>query len=112
MVRSQRYLEIIEEEKLVENARVVGEYLQQGLRMLAEEFPGKVTGVRGKGLFIAFDLPDTAMRNRVLSAAAENDVLALPSGHTAIRFRPALTLSKDEADEGVRRLRKALTQAL
>jgi len=67
--------------------------------------------VRGRGLFIAFDLPDKAMRDRTLAACLEHGVIGLASGANAIRFRPSLVLSKDEADEGVRKLRRALASA-
>jgi L-lysine 6-transaminase len=111
MVRCQRYLEIIDEENLVENARVVGDHLLARLREMAEEFSGVVTNVRGRGLFIAFDLPDKAMRDRTLAACLEHGVIGLASGSNAIRFRPSLVLSKEEADEGVRKLRRALASA-
>jgi len=111
MVRCARYLEIIEEEKLIENARVVGDHLQGRLRELAEEFPGIMSNVRGRGLFIAFDLPDKAMRDKTLAACLENGMMGLASGASAIRFRPHLVLSREEADEGVRKLRRAITAA-
>jgi L-lysine 6-transaminase len=113
MVRACRYLEIIEEESLVENARVVGEFLMEKLRELALEFPGRMGNVRGKGLFIAFDLPDGATRGKVLSTwLQKHNVMGLASGENAIRLRPALTLGKDEALLGVQRLRATLTEAL
>ncbi|MBK8597413.1 MAG: L-lysine 6-transaminase [Holophagales bacterium] len=113
MVRACRYLEIIEEESLVENARVVGEFLMEKLQELALEFPGKMGNVRGKGLFIAFDLPDGATRGKVLSTwLQKHNVMGLASGENAIRLRPALTLGKDEALLGVQRLRATLTEAL
>jgi L-lysine 6-transaminase len=108
MVRCMRYLEIIAEENLVENARVVGEYLLARLRELADEFPGVVTNVRGRGLFTALDLPDKETRDRALAACLENGLIALASGQFAIRFRPALNLSHGEADEGARKLRRAI----
>ena len=111
MIRSARYLEIIDEENLIENARVVGEHLQARLRELAEEFPGVMTNVRGRGLFIAFDLPDKETRDRTLAACLENGMMGLASGANAVRFRPHLVLSKDEADEGVRKLRRAISAA-
>jgi L-lysine 6-transaminase len=111
MIRCARYLEIITEDNLIENARVVGEHLQGRLRELAEEFPGIMSNVRGRGLFIAFDLPDKGTRDRALAACLENGLMGLASGANAIRFRPHLVLSKDEADEGVRKLRRALSAA-
>ncbi len=111
MIRCARYLEIITEDNLIENARVVGEHLQSRLRELAEEFPGVMSNVRGRGLFIAFDLPDKGTRDRTLAACLENGLMGLASGANAIRFRPHLVLSKDEADEGVRKLRRALSAA-
>jgi L-lysine 6-transaminase len=111
MIRCARYLEIIEEDKLIENARLVGEHLLARLREMATEFTGTISNVRGRGLFLALDLPDKSMRDRALSACLENGLIALASGASAIRFRPALTLSRDEADEGVRKLRRAIASA-
>ncbi|HSD71989.1 MAG TPA: L-lysine 6-transaminase [Thermoanaerobaculia bacterium] len=110
MVRCGKYLQIITEENLADNARVVGEHLVGRLRELAEELP-VISNVRGRGLFIAFDLPDKEMRDRTLSACLDNGLIALASGAAAVRFRPALNLSRDEADEGVRKLRRAVASA-
>jgi L-lysine 6-transaminase len=111
MIRCGRYLEIIAEENLIENARVVGDHLQGRLRELATEFPAAMSNVRGRGLFIAFDLPEKAMRDRTLAACLDNGLMGLASGAHAIRFRPHLILSKEEADEGIRKLRRAITAA-
>jgi L-lysine 6-transaminase len=108
MVRCARHLEIIQEDGLIENARVVGEHLQGRLSELAREFPGVMTNVRGRGLFTAFDLPDKETRDKTLAACLENGLMALASGANAIRFRPHLILTKPEAEEGVRKLRRAL----
>jgi L-lysine 6-transaminase len=110
MVRCTKYLEIIEQENLIENARTTGEHLLSRLRELAAELPA-ITNVRGRGLFVAFDLPDKDTRDRTLAACLENGLIALASGVSAIRFRPALTLSPSEADEGVRKLRRAVQAA-
>jgi L-lysine 6-transaminase len=111
MIRCAKYLEIIAEENLIENARAVGEYFVGRLRELEDEFSGVVTNVRGRGLFCALDLPDKAMRDRTLTACLDHGMIGLASGHSAIRFRPALNLSRDEADEGVRKFRRAIAAA-
>ncbi|HEX2165048.1 MAG TPA: L-lysine 6-transaminase [Thermoanaerobaculia bacterium] len=112
MIRCQRYVEIIEEEDLLANAREVGGELLAGLRRLEDRFPGGVTNARGRGMFLAFDLPDTETRNKALAKLIESDVLGLPSGADAIRFRPPLVLSRDEAAEGLARVERALAGLL
>ena len=57
MIRSTHFLRIIEKEGLVENARKVGDYFLNALRDLQNEQP-MISAVRGRGLFIACDLPD------------------------------------------------------
>jgi len=107
MVRFQRFLEIIEEDKLVENARVVGDHLLAGLRGVEAEFPALVSNSRGRGLMIAFDtLPEA--RKALLGKCFDQGMLVLPCGSRSVRFRPPLTLSRSEADQGLDILRRAL----
>lgn len=108
MIRCQRYVEIIEEEDLLENAARVGGELLEGLRGLERAFPGKVTNARGRGMFLAFDLPDAGLRDRVVAAMLEHDVIGIRSGERAIRLRPPVSLSPEDAAEGLRRIEKAL----
>jgi L-lysine 6-transaminase len=108
MVRSQRHLEVIDEEDLVENAATVGEGLKAQIEEMASEFSSTVSNVRGRGLMIAFDLPTAEMRERVIRDLTDAGVLALPSGHQSVRFRPHLNLTREEASEGVARLRKVI----
>ncbi|MFN7943680.1 MAG: L-lysine 6-transaminase [Thermoanaerobaculia bacterium] len=112
MVRCQRVIEIIEEDDLLANVRRVGDFVLDGFRRLEEIFPGRVTNARGRGFFLAFDLPDTETRNRTLKALNEVDVLGLASGHRAVRMRPPLVMSRAEAEEGLRRIERALASLL
>jgi L-lysine 6-transaminase len=110
MVRAQRYFEIIEEEKIVENTATVGAYFIGELMRFASEFPNLVSNVRGRGLMAAFDLPSGEQRDAAINAMMAQDVMVLSSGQQSIRFRPALNLSMDEAAEGLRRMEKALKE--
>jgi len=110
MVRAQRYLEVIAAEKLVENARVVGEYLLTGLQALSVEFASKVSNPRGRGLFAAFDLPDDTVRKQFRAKCMEKGLIVLPSGERSIRFRPPLNVSAAEIDLGMNIIRDALKQ--
>jgi len=107
MVRSQRVLETIEEESLVDNARQRGETLLNALRELEKRHP-MVTQSRGRGLMCAFDLADGATRDKVLSAARDKGLLGLGCGDASIRFRPALTVTDAEILKGVDMLDEAI----
>ena len=96
MVRFQIILEIIEQEKLLENAKTMGEFLLGEMRNLAEEFPAYVTNPRGLGLFAAFDLPSQTERDKVIAGLLKNKLLMLPSGDNAIRFRPHLNVARED----------------
>jgi L-lysine 6-transaminase len=108
MVRFGRYLEIITEERLVENARVVGDHLLKGLSKLQDELGGLVSNARGRGLMIAFDLPDPELRKKAHGKIVEAGCLLLTCGQRSIRFRPPLNLSAAEADAALEMARKAL----
>ncbi len=108
MVRFTRILEIIEEDDLVENARVVGEYLLAQLGELASEFES-MSNVRGRGLLCAFDLPDEAGRDACLNGCMDNGMLALGCGTVSLRFRPPLQTTTEHVDQGIGVLRKVLS---
>jgi L-lysine 6-transaminase len=96
-VRSTHYLRIIEEEKLVANAREKGEMFLSGLRDLSRKHP-VVTAPRGRGLMLAFDLPDTAQRDAFWKGCYELGLLVIRCGERSIRLRPVLDV-KDEIVE-------------
>jgi L-lysine 6-transaminase len=106
MVRCARYLEIMHEEKLVENAAEVGAYFKEGLHRLEAEFDA-VTNVRGMGLFLAMDLPDGEMRGEVWKECWNRGVAVLRCGPVSIRFRPPLVFSREEVDRTLETLRAA-----
>jgi len=112
MVRARLYLEIIAEEKLIEHARTQGERLLAGLSELAAETKGKISNVRGAGLFCACDLPDAATRKALLEATWAEGVMMLPSGEHSLRFRPALNIPPDVLDQGLSLFAKAARRIL
>ncbi len=108
MVRFSRYLEIISEERLVDNAAQVGGYLLSRLREVEQEFPSFVSNSRGLGLFCAFDMPSGEKRLELRQKTFDGGLLLIGCGERTIRFRPPLNLSEPEVDEGIDIIRKAL----
>ena len=112
MVRATKYLQIMDEDNLIENAASVGEYLQSKIHALRDKYAGKVTNSRGKGLMCAFDLPSPEVRSKFLSKVKENGVLIVGCGVRSVRFRPPLNLTRADVDEGLAFIDKTLGQVL
>jgi L-lysine 6-transaminase len=112
MVRATQYLKIISSENLVENAREVGAHILGELEKIRAEFPDVLSNIRGKGLMIAFDLPDADTRGRLLKRTFANGIIVAGCGKRSIRFRPPLNLRKEEADEGIGLIRKAIKETV
>ena len=110
MVRATRMLEIIQEEHLVENARIVGNYLLENLSNLEKEFPSLVSNSRGLGLFCAIDIDSKERRETLKTKANEKGLILIGCGERTIRFRPPLNISMGEVDEGVAMIRTCLKE--
>jgi acetylornithine aminotransferase len=97
-------LEIMEQERLVENAAEVGEYLMQSLR---DAHLPHVVEVRGRGLMIGIelDIPYKEPRQKLVK---EQHCFTGCSGTNVLRLLPPLCLTKAEADSFVEKLRKVL----
>ena len=108
MIRCQKYLEIIEEEKLVENAAIQGEHLLKGLNQLAEKHPDKIFNTRGLGLMCAFDLPSTEKRDKLQKELYSNGLIILGCGEKTIRFRPPLVITSDLIDQALNIVEKSI----
>lgn len=99
MVRCQKYLEIINEEKLIKNAEIQGKRLLEGLEEIEQKYPDKISNVRGRGLMCAFDLSTPEKRDETKEKLYANDLIVLGCGATTIRFRPPLIITPEEIDE-------------
>ena len=108
MVRFTIYLEVIEKEKLLDKAYINGKYLLSLLEKLESEFIEIVSNSRGKGLWCAFDLPNSKTRDHLINLIQKEGALILGSGHNSIRFRPHLNISKNEIDIAIEIISKAL----
>jgi len=110
MVRCKHLLRVYESEELVGNADRMGRRMLAQLEQLSKE-RSALSGVRGRGLMIAFDLPDTEARNRLWKGCFEAGLLVLRSGARSVRLRPALDVPAEAVDEAVRILADQLGRA-
>ncbi len=102
------YLEVLEEEKLLENVARVGQYLREQLTSLGERSTA-VREVRGRGFILGLQL-DIPARPIVEQALGEG-VLFNSTQDTVLRFLPPFLLQEKHVDKGVRVLKKLLGKA-
>ena len=110
-----KIFEVVERERLDENARKLGEWLKNELDRLAKNYPGVVKNVRGLGFMLGLELVEKEkipafapgdkpasiqMTNRLQQAG----VLVIPAGAQVIRLLPPLNLKPQEAGEGIAKI--------
>lgn len=97
-------LDVIEKEKLVENAFQVGKYMSEKLAEFSSDYE-----VRGLGLMIGIELkfPVKELRHKLLF---EHQIFTGFSGQNIVRLLPPLTLSFEQADEFIAAFKKVFTE--
>ena len=89
----------------LEHVRDVSGHLRQRLEGLVGQFPQIFETVRGEGLMLGLKCKVPA--GDVIAAAIEEQILTVPAADNVVRVLPPLTISREEAEDGVRRLTRA-----
>jgi 4-aminobutyrate aminotransferase len=112
-------LEYILENDLQTNALKVGNQLKNGLHNIADDVP-EIVEVRGKGLMIGVEFgdpangdPDVELTAAVMEEAKDEGLLIGKGGlyGNTLRIAPALSITEEEANEGLDKLRAAINRA-
>ena len=97
---AKRSLELLEEENLIENSRVMGEYFKNSLLELNS---GIIKEIRGKGLWLGVEIDPKYIEGKALSKLLlSKGILCKETRETTIRFAPPLIITKEEIDWAVR----------
>ena len=110
-------IQVIEEENLVDNARVMGRRLREGLEALKQKYP-VIGDVRGMGLMQGLELvgehkrPDGEAVRRLFERTKANGLLIGKGGlmGNVIRITPPLNVTKDEIDRALKLLDQSFAQ--
>lgn len=99
-------LDVVLDEGFLENVQDVALLLRQGLAELTDTYPDIIEEIRGQGLMIGIKCKTPNIE--LLGAMRDEKFLAVPAGDNVIRLLPPLTLTKDEARDGLSRIKNAL----
>lgn len=95
-------LEVLEEEKLLGNAVMVGKYLKEAL----SEIP-QIKNVRGRGLMIGFDVPDE-LKDLRKNLLAKHKIFTGEAKPNVIRLLPSLALKRRDAEHFIEALKEEI----
>lgn len=100
-------LDVMEEEKLIENAEKIGNYLMEKLNELKEVPNSHITDVRGRGLIIGIDLdiPQKDVRQQLIY---NEHCFTGCTGTNTLRLLPPLCINQQEADSFIEKLKRTL----
>lgn len=99
MVRFVQELRIVREEKLIEAVPEKTAHLLEMLRGLQKKHPGKVTNIRGQGLYQGFSLSQPALKSALVERALTREsLLLLGAGRVSVRLRPHLNVTHDDIE--------------
>ncbi len=100
-------LDIMKDEKLTERSAELGEYIKDELRKINSPY---VREVRGAGLWIGVDIDPAQISAREICEQLQGKgILCKETHETIVRFAPPLTITKDEIDWALERVRSVLS---
>ena len=107
-VIAKRALELLDEEGLIENSRVLGEYFKNAF---IEMKSNVITDVRGKGLWIGVGIDPSYISGKELSMLLlKKGILSKETHETVIRFAPPLIITKEDIDWAVNIIKETLDE--
>ncbi len=115
-------LRVIREERLVENARAMGEILQPELRRIGGRFSKHIGAVHGKGLVASLHVvkpggiePDAALARDIVRRSVEKGLLMFaPVGYAgaSVKIAPPLVVTEEPLREGIQVIEEVLEEAV
>jgi ornithine--oxo-acid transaminase len=104
----KRSLELLEEENLIENSRVLGDFFKNALINIKSNV---IKEVRGKGLWIGVVIDPNYVSGKDLSKLLlKEGILCKETHETVIRFAPPLVITKEEIEWALKIITATLTQ--
>ncbi|MDY7103691.1 MAG: aspartate aminotransferase family protein [Actinomycetota bacterium] len=102
--------DLTEREGLVARAAELGDYLGERLESVRSQFPDKVSAVRGKGLWYAFDLAGVDSAQPLVNEMQRRGILvgSVLNASATVRITPPLIITPTEIDVFIGALRAAL----
>ena len=105
---AKRSIELLEEDGLIENSRIMGEYFKESLLNLNSKI---IKEIRGKGLWLGVEIDSNYVSGKDLSKMClDAGILCKETHETTIRYAPPLVISKEELNWGIDKIQEVFSK--
>ena len=105
---AKRSIELLEEDGLIENSRIMGDYFKESLLNLNSKI---IKEIRGKGLWLGVEIdPDFVSGKDLSKMCLDAGILCKETHETTIRYAPPLVITKEELDWGIDKIKKVFSK--
>ena len=105
---AKRSLELLEEDGLIENSKLMGDYFKESLLNMKSKI---IKEIRGKGLWLGVEIDPQLISGKDLSKMClDHGILCKETHETTIRFAPPLVITKEELDWGLDKIKEVFTK--
>ena len=105
---AKRSIELLEEDGLIENSRIMGDYFKESLLSFNSKI---IKEIRGKGLWLGVEIdPDYVSGKDLSKMCLDAGILCKETHETTIRYAPPLVISKEELDWGISKIKEVFTK--
>ena len=105
---AKRSLELLEEDGLIENSKLMGDYFKESLLNMNSKI---IKEIRGKGLWLGVEIdPDLISGKDLSKMCLDHGILCKETHETTIRFAPPLVITKEELDWGLDKIKEVFTK--
>ena len=105
---AKRSIELLEEDGLIENSRIMGDYFKESLLSFDSKI---IKEIRGKGLWLGVEIdPDYVSGKDLSKMCLDAGILCKETHETTIRYAPPLIISKEELDWGINKIKEVFTK--
>jgi|TARA_X000000368_G_scaffold336254_1_gene273880 ornithine--oxo-acid transaminase len=105
---AKRSLELLDEEDLIENSRLMGDYFKESLLGMNSKL---IKEIRGMGLWLGVEIDPELISGKDLSKMClDHGILCKETHETTIRFAPPLVITKEELDWGLDKINEVFTK--
>ena len=104
---ASKALDLLFEDNLIENSKVMGAYLKEKLSKMNHSF---IKEIRGKGLWIGVELDQGISAKKICISLMNEGILAKETHEAVIRFAPPLLIKKDEIDWALEKINKVFQE--